>query len=346
MINVALLSKWHVHAEDYARQAQNNPHLALKLVWDEYGKRGREWAEKLGIPFESDLKTVLASSEIDAVIVDTPTNMHKEVIIAAAENKKHIFTEKVLALSVEDCKAIISAVKENQVQLTVSLPRLTEDYYLYAQDVLDQGMLGTLTTIRCRLAHNGAVVSKEHPNGWLPDHFFNQEKCGGGAFIDLGAHPIYLTNRLAGKVCAVTARLKKIENHEVDTNSVALIEYESGALGILETGFLSSGSPFQLELYGTEGTLLIEERHIRMKSKQLGEGWKVPEELPASNLLPLDQWVDAIVSGATTTINDEDALNLTLVNEMAELSNRKGQRVEAAEVLNVGWAKETITPDL
>jgi predicted dehydrogenase len=346
LINVALLSKWHVHAEDYARQAQNNQHLSLKLVWDEDSKRGQDWAEKLSVSFESDLNAVLSNPEIDAVIVDTPTNMHKEVIIAAAKNKKHIFTEKVLALSLEDCKEIMTEVKENNVQLTVSLPRLTEDYYLYAQDVLNQGILGTLSTIRCRLAHNGAVVSDKHPNGWLPEHFFNKEECGGGAFVDLGAHPIYLTNRLAGKVCAVTARLQQSQKHEVDTNSVALVEYESGALGILETGFLSSGSPFQLELYGTEGTLLIEDQNIRIKSKQLGEGWKVPEELPKTKSLPLDQWADAIVTGSETSITADDALNLTLVNELAELSNRKGKRVQADEVLKSGETTGSLTLDL
>jgi predicted dehydrogenase len=333
MINVALLSKWHVHAGQYAEQAMNNEKISVKVVWDEDKERGSKWAEELGVIFESDLDVVLSSPEIDAVVVDTPTNQHKEVIIAAAKNKKHIFTEKVLAFTVEDCEEIYKAVKDNQVQLSLSLPRLNEDYYLYAQKAVDNGLIGEVSTVRCRLAHNGAVPSKEKPNGWLPAHFFNAEECGGGAFIDLGAHPIYLTNRLAGKATAVTARLQPSTSHDVDVNSIAIVEYESGALGTLETGFLSSGSPFQLEVYGTEGTLLIEDQSIRIKSKQLGEGWIEPTDVPTSLPLALDQWANAIVSGEEMSTTYEDAFNLTLINQAAALSHQAGRRVELKEIL-------------
>jgi predicted dehydrogenase len=333
MINVALLSKWHVHAGEYAEQAMKNEHISVKVVWDDDHERGKEWAEELGVSFEQDLDAVLTNPEIDAVIVDTPTNQHKEVMIAAAKNKKHIFTEKVLALSVQDCEEINQAVQENKVQLMISLPRLNESYYLYAQEAADKRLLGELSTIRCRLAHNGAVASEDNPNGWLPAHFFNAEECGGGAFIDLGAHPIYLTNRLAGKATAVTARLQQSLSHDVDVNSIAIVEYESGALGTLETGFLSSGSPFQLELYGTEGTLLIEDQSIRIKSRQLGEGWIEPADIPQSLPLALDQWASAIVSGEEPSITFTDAFNLTLINQAAALSHKEGRRVEVQEIL-------------
>src|SRR5699024_12455594 len=80
----------------------------------------------------ADLDTVLSHPEIDAVVVNTPTAMHKDIIIAAAENKKHIFTDKVLALTVEDCKAIYDVIEANGVELMVSLPRLTDKNYPHA----------------------------------------------------------------------------------------------------------------------------------------------------------------------------------------------------------------------
>lgn len=333
MINVAMLSKWHVHAEDYARQANENKNLAIKVVWDEKKDRGEKWAEKLGVPFEKDLEKVLTNPDIDAVIVDTPTNLHKEIIILAAKHKKHIFTEKVLAFTIQDCEEILSVVKENDVKLMVSLPRLTENYYLYAQEILDKGLLGRLTSIRCRLSHDGAVPVEGHPIGWLPEHFFNREECGGGALIDLGAHPIYLTNRLAGPAKAVTARLQQTLGYDVDDNAVALVEYESGALGTIETGFLSTGSPFQLELYGTEGSLLIEDNTIRLKSKQLGREWITPEQLPEALPIAMEQWVNSILSEKEVTITEVDIIGLTLINQAASLSHEQGRRVETAELI-------------
>ncbi|HEX7065917.1 MAG TPA: Gfo/Idh/MocA family oxidoreductase [Bacillales bacterium] len=333
MIRTALLSKWHVHADDYAGQAKENPNVSIEVVWDEDAERGEQWAEKLGVPFEKDLNAVLANPEIDAVIIDTPTNQHRDVILAAAQNQKHIFTEKVLAFTVEDCDEIFSAVEANGVELMVSLPRLTEFYYLYAQEVLDRGWLGELTSIRCRLAHNGAVPFEGHPNGWLPEHFFNKEQCGGGSLIDLGAHPIYLTNRLAGPAEAVTARLKNTKGYEVDDNAVVLVEYQSGALGTIETGFLSNQSPFQLELYGTEGTLLVEDEDIRLKSSHLEkQGWVKPEEFPEALPMPLEQWVEAILKKKQPSVKWRDARDLTLINEAAALSHQEKRRVQLDEV--------------
>ncbi|MGG3470405.1 Gfo/Idh/MocA family oxidoreductase [Neobacillus pocheonensis] len=333
MIKVALLSKWHVHAEDYARQAETSKNLSIRFVWDENRERGQKWAEELGVPFERDLDVVLSNPEIDAVIVSTPTNLHTEVILAAAKHKKHIFTEKVLAFSSKEVNDIFTAVEESNVQLMVSLPRLTESYYLYAQEVVDKGLLGRLTTVRCRLAHNGAVSTDEHSNGWLPEHFFNLEQCGGGALIDLGAHPIYLTNRLAGDVEAISARLQNTQGREVDDNAVVIVEYKSGALGIIETGFLSAGSPFQLELYGTEGTLLIEDDQIRIKSVHMDKkSWIDPKVLPNTLPMPMEQWIHAIQHGTVPAITNQDVYHLTLINQAAALSSKEGRRVELTEI--------------
>lgn len=327
-MNVALLSKWHVHAVDYAREANENELISIKMVWDENPDRGAEWASELNVDFESNLDDVLSNPEIDGVIVTTATNRHKDIIIAAANHGKHIFTEKVLAFTMEECEEIYRAVEDNNVQLMVNLPRLTESFYLYAQEAVDKGLLGDITYIRCRVAHNGSVPSKENQKGWLPEHFYNKEECGGGALIDLGAHPIYLTNRLGGKVKAVTGKLNELYKLGVDDNAVVMVEYESGAMGMIETGFLSFGSPQQLELYGTEGTLMIEGQNVRIKSKHLNtDEWVTPEKLPEPIHSAMEQWAEAIQNGKKPSITKEDVLNLTAINEAAVASNKEGSRV-------------------
>lgn len=158
--------------------------------------------------------------------------------------------------------------------------------------------------------------------------FFHKEECGGGALIDLGAHPIYLTNRLAGPVKAVTAKLQHTLGYEVDDNAVVLVEYESGALGTIETGFLSFGSPFQLELYGTEGCLLVEEKKAYLNCKSVGEKLMTEDDMPTSLHMPLEQWVQSILFDKTPSINEDDIRNLSLINQLAKQSNDKYCRVE------------------
>ncbi|MCA0972022.1 Gfo/Idh/MocA family oxidoreductase [Halobacillus litoralis] len=325
MIKVALLSKWHVHAVDYEREARENPSLEIAKVWDEDPERGKTWADELDVPFEEDIDRLLADGTIDAVIVSTPTNLHTEIIQKAAEHKKHIFTEKVLTFTSEECKALLKTLEEQKVEFMISLPRLTKDYYLYAQQAVDKGWLGQITMMRCRVAHNGAVPTEDHPNGWLPERFYNEEQCGGGALIDLGAHPIYLANRLMGEPTAVSSRLSQVRDLGVDDHAVAVLDYDSGALSIIETSFVSSGSPFQLELYGTNGTLMIEDDNIRLKR---GQDWEEPEQLPEDLPMPMEQWADAIERNEPMTITSEDAYLLTAVNEAAALSQKENRRIE------------------
>ncbi|MGA4721105.1 Gfo/Idh/MocA family protein [Fictibacillus nanhaiensis] len=331
-MNVALLSKWHVHAVDYAREATENEAISIKTVWDENEERGTLWAEELGVSYEADLHKVLNDPDIDGVIVTTATNRHKDIIIAAANHGKHIFTEKVLAFTVKECEEILEAVEKNNVQLMVNLPRLTESFYLYAQEAVDNGLLGDITYIRCRVAHNGSVPSEENPKGWLPQHFYNKEECGGGALIDLGAHPIYLTNRLGGKVKAVSGKLNEFYQLGVDDNAVVMVEYQSGAMGMIETGFLSFGSPQQLELYGTEGTLMVEWKDVRIKSKHLGTDEWVTPELPKPIASAMKQWVQAIKTGEKPAIRTDDIVNLTAINEAAAISSAEGRRVQLSEL--------------
>ncbi|MFY0758772.1 Gfo/Idh/MocA family oxidoreductase [Metabacillus dongyingensis] len=151
--------------------------------------------------------------------------------------------------------------------------------------------------------------------------------------MDLGAHPIYLTNRLAGKAVSVSAKLQKTLGLEVEDNAVVLVEYESGVLGTLETGFLSHSSPFQLELHGTVGTLLIEDSNIRLKSSITDrEGWVTPDELPSPLPMPMEQWISAIQNNERNTITKEDVLNLTLINQAAALSSKEGRAVSVTEL--------------
>src|SRR6266851_2440543 len=186
MIRLALLSFWHVHARDYVQQARANPATTITAVWDETPERGRSQAQALGVPFYENLPELLAQAEVDGVIVTTPTTMHREVIIAAAQAGKHIFTEKVLAPTLRECTEIAAAVEQAGVVLVVSLPRLSSGSTLAIKHILDRKLLGELTEVRTRLTHDGALKTRQHPQGWLPPSFFDLQQSAGGAMIHVG----------------------------------------------------------------------------------------------------------------------------------------------------------------
>src|SRR5205814_9281841 len=156
-----MLSFWHVHAKDYVEQAQADPATEIVAVWDESPERGCAEFKALNVPFYEKLDDILARSDIDGVIVDTPTNLHHEVMIAAAQAGKHIFTEKVIARTLREVNEILASVEQAGVTFTVSLPRLYHGSTQAIWDILAQQLLGDVTLVRTRLSHHGALCTED-----------------------------------------------------------------------------------------------------------------------------------------------------------------------------------------
>jgi 1,5-anhydro-D-fructose reductase (1,5-anhydro-D-mannitol-forming) len=331
MINVAMLSFWHVHARDYAKQATEHPNTRIVAVWDEIPERGKAEAEERGAKFYEDLNQLLADPDIHGVIVDTPTTNHRDVMVAAAQAGKHIFTEKVVATTLREVNEILDAVDKAGVKLTVSLPRLNEKYTLAIQDILKQGLLGQLTLVRTRLSHGGSLRTENNPNGWLPQHFFSAEQCGGGAMIDLGCHPMYLARLFLGMPEAVSATYGYITDREVEDNAVSILQYEDGAVAIVEAGFANSYSPFVIEIHGTDGSLLYSDQDGKLtyrtkKHENEGKEWVV-QPLPENNPSAFAQWVQHVEQGTVAAENIELARDLTRLMEASNISAVQRQAV-------------------
>ncbi|WP_236703525.1 Gfo/Idh/MocA family protein [Paenibacillus xylanivorans] len=330
-IRIGKISLWHVHAWDYIKQAQEHEDTVMAAVWDEDVERGQEAAERLKVPFYASLEDMLAQDNIDAVIVDAPTRLHEDVITAAAKAGKHIFTEKVIASTLKEVNTIISDVQDNGVKMTVSLPRLNDGYTLTIQDILNQGLLGKVTYVRVRLSHNGAIAN------WLPEHFYHLEDCQGGALIDLGCHPMYLTNLFLGQeVTGVNANFGYVTGKEVEDNAVATLFTDSGAIGVVEAGFVNSHSPFAIEVHGTEGTLLYgtPEDKLLIRTNVGSDEQKEWTEIPLLERREsaFSQWVSHIQNDSIATENLQTATQLTRLMEAANLSAKEGRKISLKEL--------------
>ncbi|MDN4605208.1 Gfo/Idh/MocA family oxidoreductase [Paenibacillus sp. F6_3S_P_1C] len=330
-IRIGKVSLWHVHAWDYIKQAQEHEDTVMAAVWDEDAERGQEAAERLNVPFYASLEEMLAQDNIDAVIVDAPTRLHEDVITAAAKAGKHIFTEKVIASTLKEVNTIISDVQDNGVKMTVSLPRLNDGYTLTIQDVLNQGLLGKVTYVRVRLSHNGAIAN------WLPEHFYHLEDCQGGALIDLGCHPMYLTNLFLGQeVTGVNANFGYVTGKEVEDNAVATLFTDSGAIGVVEAGFVNSHSPFAIEVHGTEGTLLYgtPEEKLLIRTNVGSEQQKEWTEIPLLDRREsaFSQWVSHIQNDSIASENLQTATQLTRLMEAANLSAKEGRKISLKDL--------------
>jgi len=321
MVNILMISKWHVHADGYAKAVSAQPDAKVSCVWDDDTERGEKWAQDLEVPFEPDLDKALARSDVDAVIVDAPTSDHRRVMVAAANAGKHIFTEKALAPTVEDCKIIAEAVKKNGVKFCISHPQLVTPLMQYCKQAINEGWLGKIHYMRMRTAHAGSL------RGWLPPYWYDIEKAGGGAMMDLGCHPMYTAAYLLGKPKRIVSMFNNnYAPAPVDDNSVSVVEFENKAIAVLETSFVSPWQAGCFELLGTEGAIVSVNNEVKVRSNKFTEGWFIPEKLPDALPVALRIWLDGIEKGTPIPFDTEKGIALTELLENAYISDRE-QRI-------------------
>jgi predicted dehydrogenase len=324
MLRVALISKWHVHAQGYAELLSTFPDAKITCVWDEELKRGREWAESLMVDFEEDLDKILNREDVDGILICSPTSMHAEIMKKAAKAGKHIFTEKAMALTKKECEEITEEVKKAGVKFAISFPARTTPTNLYVKSVIDAGLVGKINLLRIRNGHDGAL------HNWLPEYWYDESKAGGGAMMDLGCHPMYLSSWILGKPARISSMFSYFTDREVEDNSVCTIEFENKAVAIVETSLVTYKTPSMVEVYGTDGTLVICDDNIRLTSNKMGEefnGWVTPAKLPQALPHSLRQWVDGVLYDKPIIFDAEAGIRLTELLEAAYVAHKEKREV-------------------
>lgn len=309
MVNIALLGTWHVHFNGYARKAKEHSNVNITALWDTDEAAGKAAAEKYGCDFEPDIDTILKRTDVDAVIICSSTDMHKDIIIKAAKAGKHIFTEKVLCFTEKDALEAAKAVKESGIKFTISFPWKTRSDFLWIKSAIDSGMFGKVNYCRMRNAHNGVSA------GWLPESFFDKKTCGGGAMMDLGAHSMYILNWLLGEPEKAASAFTNVTVKTVEDNAVTVLTYEGGVIGVSETGFVAENNPFEFELVGTKGTALMG-GFLDKPCYNTGNGWIFPN-LPSRLPEPIDAWIDGVENGTEVPYGIDEAVALSKTMELA-----------------------------
>lgn len=138
-------------------------------------------AEPWGAAVFTDYKLMVASGMVDAVIVNTPHALHKEMVVAAAAHGVHVLVEKPMATTMADCLLMEEACADAGVVMVVGLIQhfMAEKLALHA--ALESGELGKVLMI-----HD--YRSTDYRPGSRAPWFFDKEISGGGAFINIGAH--------------------------------------------------------------------------------------------------------------------------------------------------------------
>ena len=217
-----------------------------------------ETALEFGIENQFDtLEIALEKADFDAVIITTPTPTHLPLTALAAENKKHVFLEKPMALNLQECDEIIKVVEKNSVLLQLGFMRRFDPEFVAAAQRIEAGEIGQPMMIK----------SNTHGPG-LPPPWARDLRTSNGMLAEVNSHDWDTTRWFMGsnyeRVYTEVANFKGAANN-VDApnfydNVLVNIKFESGGLGLI-SGVCPCGYGYdaRVEIVGDKGIMQIGE---------------------------------------------------------------------------------------
>lgn len=262
--------------------------VRLAVIADVGEDLARSAAEAYGFArWTPDWREVVAAPDVDLVDITLPNYLHKEVALAAIAAGKHVYCEKPLANTAADAWEMAEAAERAGVRTMVGFNYLRNPAIALARQIIDGGELGEIRHFRGWFDLD-AVADPDAPFSWR----FDRALAGSGALGDLGSHVIAFARHLVGEITRVSAKTaihipsrpagegaygyrnvaasgapgRAVENDDVVS---ALVEFATGASGVIEANRVATGRRYDLglQVIGSRGSLAFSQQ--RMHELQL-----------------------------------------------------------------------------
>lgn len=228
----------------------------LKDIADSDAEKDARFAkhkEKIGaVKFYEDWRVMIKECALDAVIIASPDQMHREMCIECLAAGLHVLCEKPLALTSEDCHAILDAAAKSDKKFMVGqICRFTPGF-IGAKKIIDEGGIGDLVFVESEYAHDYKHIY-EKPT-WRNDPLRNGVVGG-------GCHAIDLLRWIAGDALEVTAyaNRKIMPFLPYDDNTVAIIKFPKNVIGkVFVSVSCKRKYTMRSVFYGTKGTVITD----------------------------------------------------------------------------------------
>ena len=311
-------------------------------VCDLIPERAEAAREQYGVHVYKDMYELFADPKVDIVLNITRPYEHYEVTKAALLAGKHVYSEKPLSPDYEEAKELAALAKEKGLYLGGAPDTFLGAGIQTARKLIDEGFIGTPIAAMARFAGHG-------PETWHADpEFFYQ--YGGGPMLDMGPYYITALVNLLGRAEAVSGMTRasfaerpilskekygKMMQVEVDTHLTGSIRFENGAIAQMMASFdLYTNENCRLEVYGSEGTLIVPDPNTFGGDVKLIRPRKAPEIIPLcfnyeenSRTLGLAEMVSAIETGRLHRANSMQQVHVVEILTAFSKSSRAGREI-------------------
>ena len=256
-----------------------------------------------------DFHDLVNDQAVDAVVVMTPTKLHKDVVVAAARAGKPIFCEKPLALALADAKAMQEAIVKSGVFFQLGFMRRFDAGYAAAKKKIDAGAIGKPCVFK------STSKDKERPSV----EYLRPENSG-GLFIDMGIHDFDLARWFIGDVASVYSSGGVLAYPEMAgigdwDNAITNLRFKNGCIGVVtlsRNGVYGYG--IHTEILGTEGTIQIgydRETPVLIMKKDTIAHDTIPgfyERFENAYIAQLQDFVQNLTQGRSPPITVDDGI--------------------------------------
>lgn len=320
-----------VYAEALATQA---PSGTLRAITG--GSNAASLAAEYGVDTEDSVAALAARDDIDAVVIATPHTLHLPYTKIIAAAGKHVYCEKPMAVSLQECDEMIAACRQAGVKLTVAAQSRQNPVVKAAKALIDDGTVGEVRMVR--------VLSSTV--GWdLPDGHWADDPEQGGAFLDWGVHGMdTLSLFTKARATRVFASFASYDGHKIpDVSAMAQYDLESGAMvqvwmsyEMPEPGL---GSNIQFTIVGSKAILQMDRYWLKLgKGDEWtdiieieGWNWLVDPKNPrriATSAGQLEDFSTNILDGTEPSPSGADARHAVEMIDYARQSAAAHQSIE------------------
>jgi predicted dehydrogenase len=200
-----------------------------------------------GFPLCDSYEKVLADPKIDAIVIATPHTQRVELIVAAANAGKHVFTEKPLTLTKRDAVTCIKACADNKVTLAVGYNWRFQPALQELRRMLDDGRLGKLLHIEGNFC--GPSVYRFGRDHWR----LKREEGPAGGMTGRGVHVVDAMMYLSGQIDTVFAQsYRRALDYGIDDTTSVLLRFRNGATAYLGT-VIATAETWRMQVFGARG---------------------------------------------------------------------------------------------
>jgi len=204
-----------------------------------------------------DYDEFLREAKVDAVIVATPVDLHRDQVVLAAQAGKHVLCEKPMARTLAECDDMIESCESAGVTLMVGFMKRFDKSMVYAKQLIDQGRLGAPLNVLCDW--RGEQPGIPHEIRQRAFSWRGLRQAGGGVYQDTGSHTTDLARWWLGDIETVSGELSVLRpEREVEDSAVGVYLHRGGRRSVHLIGFSNTESRERYQIDGSKATLELE----------------------------------------------------------------------------------------